>query len=182
MDVVFFTDLFPESRISPVDQTDVSANLIGPAYFLSILSAHKKITPLSVVFYFLEDVSPKGILRETKSTEMGGTTYERIYCKNIWGKYCDRFPGGSVGKESTCWCRRLRRHGFSPGVGKILWRRKWQPTPVFLPGKFHGQKSLAGYSPQGPKELDNSERLSTHALWQKHEAGSFTEGCLRVYN
>ena len=39
-------------------------------------------------------------------------------------------------------------------VGKIPWRRKWQPTPVFLPGKSHGQKSLAGYSPKGAKELD----------------------------
>ena len=37
--------------------------------------------------------------------------------------------------------------GFNPWVGKILWRRKWQPTPVFLPGKSHGQKSMEGYSP-----------------------------------
>ena len=37
------------------------------------------------------------------------------------------------------------------------WRRKWQPTPVFLPGKFHGQRSLAGYSPRGHKELDMTE-------------------------
>ena len=39
-----------------------------------------------------------------------------------------------------------RRRGFDPWVRKILWRRKWQPTPVFLPGKSHGQRSLAGYS------------------------------------
>ena len=43
----------------------------------------------------------------------------------------------------------------------ILWRRAWQPTPVFLPGESHGQRSLAGYSPWGPKELDRTERLST---------------------
>ena len=43
-------------------------------------------------------------------------------------------------------CRRL---GFSPWVGKITWRNKWQPTPVFLPGKSHGQKSLVGCSPWG---------------------------------
>ena len=47
-------------------------------------------------------------------------------------------------KESACQCRRW---GFSPWVGKIPWRRKWQPTPVFLPGESHGQRSLAGYSP-----------------------------------
>jgi len=47
-------------------------------------------------------------------------------------------------KESACQCRRC---GFDPWVGKIPWRRKWQPTPVFLPGKFHGQRNLAAYSP-----------------------------------
>ena len=54
------------------------------------------------------------------------------------------FPGNSVVKE-FCQCR---RPGFDPWVGKIPWRRKWQPTPVFLPGKSHGQKSLEGYSPK----------------------------------
>ena len=44
-------------------------------------------------------------------------------------------------------------------LGKVLWRRAWQPTPVFLPGKFHGQRSLAGYSPWGRKKLDTTERL-----------------------
>ena len=48
------------------------------------------------------------------------------------------------GKESACQCR---RHGFDTWVGKIPWRRKRQPSPLFLPGKFHGQRSLAGYNP-----------------------------------
>ena len=43
---------------------------------------------------------------------------------------------------------------FDPWVKKMPWRRKWQPTPVFLPGKSHGQKSLAGYSPWVSKESD----------------------------
>ena len=42
---------------------------------------------------------------------------------------------------------------------KILWRREWQSTPLFLPGEFHGQRSLAGYSSWGPRELDTTERL-----------------------
>ena len=42
------------------------------------------------------------------------------------------------------------------------WRRKWLPTPVFLPGKFHGQRGLVGYSPGGPKESDSTERAHTH--------------------
>ena len=50
--------------------------------------------------------------------------------------------------------------GFS-WVGKISWRRKWQPTPVFLHGKVHGQRSLGGYSPWGHKESDTTEQLST---------------------
>jgi len=51
---------------------------------------------------------------------------------------------------------------FDPGVGKIPWRRKWQPTPVFLPGKSHGWRSLESYSPWGHKELDTTERLNSN--------------------
>ena len=51
-----------------------------------------------------------------------------------------------MGKESACQCR---RHRFDPWVGKIPWRRAWQPTPVFLPGESHRQRSLPGYSPWG---------------------------------
>ena len=47
--------------------------------------------------------------------------------------------------------------GSIPGSGRLPWRRKWQPTPVLLPGKFHGQRSLAGYSPRGRQELDTAE-------------------------
>ena len=57
------------------------------------------------------------------------------------------FPDGSVGKESACRGRRYRRLGFDLWVRKIPWRRKWLPTQVFLPGEFHQQRSLAGYSP-----------------------------------
>ena len=54
----------------------------------------------------------------------------------------------------------LRKPRFNPWVGKIRWRREWQPTPVFLPGKFHGPRSLAGYSPWGHKESDRTEQLT----------------------
>jgi len=54
------------------------------------------------------------------------------------------------------------RPGPNPGVGKSPWRRKWQHTPVFLPGKSHEQRSLVGYSPWGHKELDRTERLHFH--------------------
>ena len=55
-------------------------------------------------------------------------------------------PRWLSGKEATCQCR---RHGFDHCIGKIPWRKKWQPTPIFLPEKSHGQRSLVGYSPWG---------------------------------
>ena len=64
------------------------------------------------------------------------------------------FPGSTSDKESGCQCRRCKRHRFDPWVGKIPWKRKWQPTPVFLPGKFREKRSLVGYSPWGHKESD----------------------------
>ena len=56
----------------------------------------------------------------------------------------------------------MKRPGFDPWVGKSPWRRKWQPTPVFLPGESHGQRTLIGYSPWGRKESDTTERLHFH--------------------
>ena len=68
------------------------------------------------------------------------------------------FPGGSLVKnpptKQECW--------FNPWFGKIPWRRKWQPIPVFLPGKSHGQQGLAGYDPWGHKKSDRNWQLSTH--------------------
>ena len=66
------------------------------------------------------------------------------------------------GEESACWCRRHKRFGFNPWVAKIPWRRTWQPTAVFLPGKSHGQRSLVGYSPYNCKESDTTEWLNSN--------------------
>ena len=63
-------------------------------------------------------------------------------------QHFNKQTGGATGKESAC---QRRRCGFHTWVGKIPWRRKWQPTPLLLPGKFHGQRSLAGCSPRGAK-------------------------------
>ena len=63
---------------------------------------------------------------------------------NFLGFSCIKMAlGGASGKEPTCQCRRCR---FDPWVRKIPWRRKWQPTLVFLPGEYHGQRSLVGYT------------------------------------
>ena len=69
----------------------------------------------------------------------------------------------SSGKQSTCQCRRCKKCRFRPWVGKTPWNRKWQPTSVSLPGKYHEQRSLEGYSSWTCKELDVTERLSMHA-------------------
>ena len=69
------------------------------------------------------------------------------------------FPGGSDGTASAC---NAGDPGSIPGLG-IPWRRKWQSTPVFLPGKSHGWRSLVGYSPCGCKELDKTEWLHFHS-------------------
>ena len=60
-----------------------------------------------------------------------------------------------------------RNLGLIPGSGRFPWRRAWQPTPVFWPGEFHGQRSLAGYSPWGHTELDTTE-----ATYQAHTASA----------
>ena len=72
------------------------------------------------------------------------------------------FPGGASGKEPTYPTYQCRRLEFDPWVGKIPWGRALQPTPVFLTGESHGQRSLAGNCPWGGKELDTAES-SEHA-------------------
>ena len=76
-------------------------------------------------------------------------------------------PGWLSGKECACQCRKLRRWGFDPWIRKIPWRSKWEPSPIFLPGKSHGQKSQEGYSPWGLKESDNTEWLNTSGIQVK---------------
>ena len=77
------------------------------------------------------------------------------YARTTW----EGLPRWLGGEESTCQCRRCR---FNPWVGKVSWRRKWLPTPVFLPGKSHGQRSLAGNSPQGGMESSTTWQLNNY--------------------
>ena len=77
-------------------------------------------------------------IEDTACTEMGLIKETHP----VWG-----FPSGTSGKEPACQRRRYKRRRFNPWVGKIPWRRAWQPTPVFLPGESQGQGSLEGYSP-----------------------------------
>ena len=68
-------------------------------------------------------------------------------------------------------CLQCRRPGFNPWVRKLPWTRKWQPNPVFLPGKSHGQRSLAGYSPWGPRvghDLPTCKHMTYHTYIHKY--------------
>ena len=70
-------------------------------------------------------------------------------------------PWWYSGKESACQYKRCERHSFDPSVRKILWSGQWKPTPIFLLGKFHGQRSQVGYSPGDWKELETTEPTHT---------------------
>ena len=89
-----------------------------------------------------------------------GTFYTQFWA--FWAHFSEPdptagYPGGTSGKESAFQYRWCKRHRFNPWVRKIPWRRKWQPPPVFFPGKFHGQRILAGHSPRSCKVLDRTE-------------------------
>ena len=76
-------------------------------------------------------------------------THSRCSVSDV-GNAEEGLPWWLSGKESACQCG---RSGFNPCIGKSPWRRKWQPTPVFLPGKSHGKRSLVSYSPWGCKRI-----------------------------
>ena len=73
-------------------------------------------------------------------------------------------PKWLSGKEFACQCRRHKKRRFDPRIGKRPWSRKWQLTSVFLPGNFHGQRSMVGYSPWSCKESDTTENIHNEYL------------------
>ena len=92
-------------------------------------------------------------------TEMGSHGVEHDW-SNLACRHTCRylvFPVGISSKEPDYQCRRCKRCGFHPWIGKIPWRRAWQPMPMFLPGESQGQRSLEGYGPQCCKELGVTE-------------------------
>ena len=152
----------------------------------------------------MDSNSHNGLLLLTMSSRIVGII---IFILESLRNLLRGFPGGTSGKESTCQCRRLERLAFDPWVRKIPWRRKWLPTPLFLPRKFHGQRSLVDYSSWGHKELDTTEWLtlslfffSIHCLigsfsflqivaidWLEISCLSLflvgkTSGCLQIYD
>ena len=87
------------------------------------------------------------------------------------------FPGGTSGKESTCQCRRHKRCGFNPLAGKIPWRWKWQPTPVFLPGKIPWKEEPGGLQSIGLQRVGHNwvhQAHRAHTPYTKHTHYTFT--------
>ena len=117
---------------------------------LSLSGFYRNLIFLSLSFLIYQ----KRIFTHFFREHLQGHCSKRVHCTYAG------FLGCSVGKESTCSagdCLPCRRPRFSLWFGKIPWRRKWQLTPVLLPGKFHGQRSSVDYSPWGHKELDETE-------------------------
>ena len=108
----------------------------------------KRLTVRDGIYGCQGEGQGEGIVRE-----FGIDTYTLLYFKWVTNKV----PRWLSGKESACHCR---RHEFNPWVGKMPWSRKWQLTPVFLPGKSHGQRSLVDYSPWGCGESDTTKWIS----------------------
>ena len=82
-----------------------------------------------------------------------------FWTQGMW----EGFPGGAIGKDSTCQFGSHRRHRFDPWVRKIPWSRKWQLALVFLPRKLHGQRRLVGYSPWSHRESETTEHTQIKA-------------------
>ena len=113
------------------------------AHIFRIFIFSWRIKPFSMQYQFLSLV----IFLVLKTTLTSTLSFSQ------WSTFLG-VPGLTSGKQSAYQCR---RPGFDPWVGKIPWRRKWQPIPVCLPGEPHGQRSLVGQSPWGCREWDTTE-------------------------
>ena len=104
------------------------------------------------------------LCHKLKLTSLIFLTEINIHLLKCYLNFC--LPKWQSGKELTWQCRRRRRCGFDPWLGKIPCKRKWQPTPVFLLGKFHGQRSLVGHSPWGCKRVRRDLANKQQQQWE----------------
>ena len=98
-----------------------------------------------------------------EKTFLSPLNYLEIFCWKLIKLFTNGLPRWHSGKESACQCRRRQ---FDLWVRKIPWRRKWQPALVFLPGKFHGQRALTGYTVHGVAELYITYQLSNNSIYK----------------
>ena len=162
---------------APVNALDTEPGVSSPVYKCS-LPAHQ----------CWEHKAAHDMLGRGNQSSMFHTFFDSALLPSSWEVFClylfkcckslDIYQDKIILYKDTCtsvflassgfsWiCLQCGRPGFDPWVGKIPWRRGWQPTPIFLPIIFHrdnphGQRCLAGYKPWGRKESDMTEQLST---------------------
>ena len=161
------------TNAGPSMNTDLQGVLVGslrsrecapgliPARMLlhAVLVWERLGAPMGIVH-----TGPPSPLTTVASSGIPGAPWGSVTCRRTYSTLwklsvlmLTGFPGGASVKEPACQCRSYRRPGFDPWVGKIPWRRAWQPIPVFLPGESLGQRNLAGYSPCSHKESDVTE-------------------------
>ena len=121
-------------------------------------------THSSILAWKIPWMEEPGRLQSTESQRVG----------HDWATSLTGLPWWLSSKEPTCQCR---THRFDSWVRKILWRRKWQPTPVFLPGKSHGQRSLAGYSPQRHKRFRHDLATKQQQVLTLKQRGPVSRSC-----
>ena len=120
-------------------------------------------------------------------------TQKEVYCYCSAGREANQLCGNAVlgpwtsqvaqwYKESDCQCRKHERRSFNPWVKKIPWRMDWWPTPVFLPGESHRQRSLVGYSPWGRKSRTRLSALSLRGLKLAVKHKNYRFFLIKVYN
>ena len=121
------------SFLSGVPRHSVQLNsvMLNPEH-----ECHLRLSKMAALFFFFNQISIR-------------IAYLTSYCVSRWASpeaQMVKNPPANRGDPSSI-----------PGLGRVPWRRKWQPTPVFLPGEAHGQRSLEGYSPWGHKGSDTTE-------------------------
>ena len=113
------------------------------------------------------DCCSNTVERNPEKEEQSWKYYASWFQAILWS-----YPKWCSGKEPAYQGRRCKRHVFNPWVEKMPWRRRWLPTPVFLPGKSHGQRSLVGYGPWGHKHDWPTEHIHTEEstvwYWQRN--------------
>ena len=148
--------VYDSRQMWPILPYSASGPLYPTSKFLEAVGSSSKVVSHS-------SVDPGRKKSPGSAPSSTGRAGDNAVFSTLWG-----FPGGASGKEPTSQCRRCKRPEFNPWVRKIPWRRKWQPTPVFLPRESHGQRRLIGYSPWGSQRIRHDwSNLTTHTiLWR----------------
>ena len=164
------TIIFFLSSLSPSCPFSLSLSLLIFSLLEKAMASHS-----STLTWKIPWTEEPGRLQSMGLLRVGHNWATSLHYKSYLGRFCVHIHvhtqsslrgtvlfGGNSGKEPICQCRSHKRHEFSSWVGKILWRRKWKPTPVFLPGKSYGQKSLVDYIQSRGSQSQTRLRAHSH--------------------